>query len=58
MRQFNLPDLATLDHLQEKRNGGSNSQSNLVVACFECNHDRDVRGLDWHTYKAMKGQEL
>lgn len=30
-------DTATLDHIVEMRNGGTNARSNLQVACAPCN---------------------
>jgi 5-methylcytosine-specific restriction endonuclease McrA len=37
----NLPaNACTLDHLVPRAHGGSDSESNLVIACHHCNHKR------------------
>lgn len=32
---------ATLDHILPASKGGSDTVYNLVIACFECNHNKD-----------------
>lgn len=36
-KQYPHPDMPTIDHFIAKRNGGTNSQDNLVLACLDCN---------------------
>lgn len=36
-------DLATLDHVIEHARGGSDDESNLVVACAPCNAERGLK---------------
>lgn len=38
--------LATLDHVVPRVKGGGNSQSNLVTACWDCNHRKGNRSVD------------
>lgn len=33
-------DQATLDHVVARVNGGSDRIENLVIACYDCNHDK------------------
>jgi len=44
------PQLATLEHLNRRANGGANHPDNLALACFPCNAGRGQ--IDWLTYKS------
>ena len=35
--------IATVEHIQRKANGGSNGDSNVAVACYFCNQERNRR---------------
>jgi 5-methylcytosine-specific restriction endonuclease McrA len=35
-----IPNQATLDHVTPRSEGGANSLSNLVLACYACNQNR------------------
>lgn len=37
------PDKATLDHVHPRSRGGTNAQSNLVTACYDCNQRKADR---------------
>lgn len=39
------PTSATLEHVVPSSHGGSNHESNLVVACYSCNHARGNTSL-------------
>lgn len=39
--QMQCVPLATLDHIQRVRHGGSNDIGNLRLTCAECNHERN-----------------
>jgi 5-methylcytosine-specific restriction endonuclease McrA len=34
-------DAMTIDHKQRRRDGGTDDPANLVIACWQCNHDRN-----------------
>lgn len=36
------PNAATKEHVQSKKHGGSDSDENLVIACYQCNVLRDL----------------
>ena len=52
----------TIDHLKPRCKGGSNLRSNLVPACYECNHSKGSEmWLSWYqrqTFYNTVAQEL
>ncbi len=36
-----MPRFATIDHITERRNGGSDKNTNLRLTCKKCNEGRD-----------------
>lgn len=42
----NPPDMATVDHLVLKKDGGTRQMDNIVCACFQCNGIRSDMGVD------------
>lgn len=44
-------DYATIEHLENRRDGGSNSRDNLVVACPICNGYRDEMNMTPEEYR-------
>ena len=46
---------ATIEHLVNRRDGGGNHPSNLVLACYSCNNARQKReSLAWQRYGLKK----
>lgn len=35
--------LATIEHLVNRRDGGTNRQMNMALACYRCNNKRNAR---------------
>jgi 5-methylcytosine-specific restriction endonuclease McrA len=48
------PDLATLDHVQPRSQGGRLSLDNLVLACRACNNARGTQ--DAERFRAERGR--
>lgn len=50
----------TAEHLNPKSQGGANSKSNIVAACWYCNHKRHTRSrsLDPYTYMQFVQQRI
>lgn len=50
----------TAEHLNPKSLGGVNSKSNIVAACWYCNHKRHARTqlLDPYTYRQLVQQRI
>lgn len=46
------PDLATLDHVVPRSQGGPLSRENLVLACQACNNERGVMAAE--AFRALK----
>jgi 5-methylcytosine-specific restriction endonuclease McrA len=47
-------DLATLDHIVPRSQGGRICEENLVLACQSCNNERGV--MDAETFRALKSR--
>ncbi len=45
-------DAATIEHLRRLADGGSNSPSNLSMACKRCNQERGA--MDWLRYTTFR----
>lgn len=45
------PYHATLDHLTPRCLGGPSEPRNLVLACYECNHERGNSVGSWRRYR-------
>lgn len=57
MQSKDIPrNMATIEHLKRKEEGGKNNHGNLRLACFDCNTGRG--SVDWMTYKSYKMGEL
>lgn len=50
--------LATVDHLIERRNGGTDEMCNLVAACRNCNNGRDAKGMTPEQYIILKAHQI
>jgi 5-methylcytosine-specific restriction endonuclease McrA len=48
------PDLATLDHLHPRSQGGRTCEENLVLACQACNNARGV--MEAEAFRALVRQ--
>lgn len=50
------PNMATVEHLERKADGGNNHPHNLVIACRECNSGRgEMRWYEWKELRRPKG---
>jgi hypothetical protein len=55
---------ATIEHVNDKRNGGTNAWINLAMACFDCNTTRqeispeEFKKVPLDTYQGRRIQEL
>ncbi len=52
----NPPNMATIEHLRRKTDGGTSRRDNLALACAPCNNGRG--DTDWLTYKSYKMGEI
>lgn len=52
------PHRATLDHIRPSALGGTNHVNNLVLACYTCNHERDIEDFISFFKKKVAGQQL
>lgn len=50
------PNLATVEHVRRKADGGTNELRNKALACYRCNTERGE--IDWLTYTSYRRGEI
>lgn len=48
--------LPTIEHLKPKAMNGTNSQENMVLACWKCNNDRGS-SIEWEPHPKLVGSD-
>lgn len=50
------PNLATIEHIRRRADGGTNELRNKALACYRCNTERGE--IDWLTYTSYRRGEI